>query len=792
MIPTTAPVISPSELAGEARAGQPVAGAAPAAIAPLDDPDLLAPFTRWPGGESVAESQFQLSGLHCAACAGIIERALLELPGVKGAVVNAASARLSLRWLPTQTRLAAVLARIERAGYGAAPDVAAPARQLREREQRQAVWRLFVAAFLMMQVMMMAAPAYFAEPGDLSPDLERLLQWASWVMSLPVLLFSAGPFFRAAWQQLRARRLGMDVPVALGLAVTFVASSGALFEPGGLFGREVYFDSLTMFVTFLLAGRWLELRARHRAAGTLEAANSALPDAVERIEADGSVSRVAPIRLRVGDLVRIAAGQAFPADGRVERGSSSANEALLSGESQPVAKTVGDEVVAASINVQAPLWVRVSRVGADTRHEAIQRLMREAMSQRPAMVELADRVAGYFLWAVLLLAGLAAAAWSQIEPGRAVWVAVSVLIVTCPCALSLAAPAARLAATGALARRGLLLVHMDLLETMCKVDTVVLDKTGTLTEDRMSLLAHAAADPAQAAELLAAARSLAQQSQHPFSRALVQSAGLQSAPTQNSETAAGKLWSEVQEHPGQGLQARDAQGRVWRLGAPAWVATAGLPETLPADLRRDAQLAFACQGQDQGQQAEGQVLLMQFGECLRADALEALQRLHALGLDTVLLSGDAPARAEALSRQAGVQRAIGGASPERKLAEVQRLQEAGHCVLMVGDGINDAPVLARADASVVMGQGAMLARASADALLLSGRLTDLAQLRELALRTRRIIRQNLAWAAGYNAACIPLALAGYLPPWAAGLGMACSSVWVVLNAQRLARNLNGR
>ena len=749
----------------------------------LDDPDLLAPFTRWvfsgpaETAPTLAESQFQLSGLHCAACAGIIERALQGQPGVQGATVNAASARLSLRWRPAETRLAHLLACIERSGYGAAPDVAAPARALREREQRQAVWRLFVAAFLMMQVMMMAAPAYFAEPGDLSPDLARLLQWASWVLSLPVLLFSAGPFFRGAWLQLRAKRLGMDVPVALGLAVTFVASSGALFEPGGMFGHEVYFDSLTMFVSFLLAGRWLELRARHRAAASLEAANSGLPDAVERIEADGSVSRVAPMRLRVGDLVRVCAGQAFPADGRVESGSSSANEALLSGESQPVAKASGDEVVAASINLQAPLLVRVSRVGADTRHEAIQRLMREAMSQRPASIELADRVAGYFLWVVLLLAGGAALLWSSIEPGRAVWVAVSVLIVTCPCALSLAAPSARLAATGALARRGVLLVHMDVLETLCRVDTVVLDKTGTLTEDRMALLAQAATAPAEEASLLAAARSLARQSQHPFSRALVQS-GPESEPADTFS-----VWQQVQEHPGRGLQALDAQGQVWRLGAPAWVASETQMAQLPQSLHQGAQLAFG--------RPEGQVLLMQFGELLRADAGEALQQLHALGLSTCLLSGDAPERAEALAHQAGVQRAMGGASPEHKLAEVQRLQETGRCVLMVGDGINDAPVLARADASVVMGQGAMLARASADALLLSGRLMDLVVLRRQALRTRRIIRQNLAWAAAYNAACIPLALAGYLPPWAAGLGMACSSVWVVLNAQRLARNLNG-
>ena len=259
----------------------------------LDDPDLLSPFSRVLS-EDALESQFQLSGLHCAACAGIIERALLELPGVQGATVNAASARLSLRWQPARSSLAAVLARIERAGYGAAPDAAAPARALREREQRQALWRLFVASFLMMQVMMMAAPAYFAEPGDLSPDLARLLQWASWVLSLPVLLFSAGPFFSSAWRQLRAGRLGMDVPVVLGLVVTFVASSAALFEPGGRFGDETYFDSLTMFVSFLLAGRWLELRARHRAAAALEQAGSALPDLVERIEADGSSTRVAP------------------------------------------------------------------------------------------------------------------------------------------------------------------------------------------------------------------------------------------------------------------------------------------------------------------------------------------------------------------------------------------------------------------------------------------------------------------------------------------------------------------
>ncbi|MFY7866764.1 heavy metal translocating P-type ATPase [Roseateles sp.] len=760
-----------------------------------DDPALLAPFTRWLRGgaaveqgdgtfvrvaepEAVAESQFQLSGLHCAACAGIIEQALSELPGVQNARVNAASARLTLRWQPARSNVAQVIARIERAGYGAAPDVAAPARHLREREHRQALWRLFVASFLMMQVMMMAAPSYFAAPGEISPDLVSLLQWACWVMSLPVLFFSAGPFYRGAWQQIRAGRLGMDVPVVLGLTVTFVASSGALFEPGGFFGDEVFFDSLTMFVAFLLGGRYLELRARHRAAAVLEEATNRLPDAVDRILPDGRVERVAPSRLRAGDLVRVVAGQAFPADGVVERGSSAVDESLLSGESLPVAKAEGDEVVAASMNLQAPLEFRVQRVGADTRHEAIVRLMREAMTQRPAAMEMADRVAGPFMWAVLFLAAAGAFAWHFIDPARSVWVAVSVLIVTCPCALSLSAPSARLAATAALAKRGFLLVKLDVLETLCRVDTVVLDKTGTLTEDRMELLdvclaqqggeaaRAASASKSEADTLLQLARSLARHSHHPFSRALLES---------QSAVVGADPWQQVKELAGSGLQAQDEHGQVWRLGAPAWVADgAGLEgQVLPADV----QLAFGRQGA---------VIWLRFGEVLRADAVEAIAELHRQGLQTVLLSGDAPERVSRLARAAGVQQAQGGATPASKLERVAQMQAQGRCVLMVGDGINDAPVLARADASVVMGQGAMLARASADAMLLSNRLADLAAARVLALHGARVIRQNLAWSATYNAACIPLALAGYLPPWAAGLGMACSSLFVILNAQRLA------
>nr|WP_316638865.1 cation-translocating P-type ATPase [uncultured Roseateles sp.] len=733
----------------------------------------LVDCTQWQtgaDGQRLAVSQLVLSGLHCAACAGIIESVLRRQPGVVDAQVNAASQRLALQWMPALTDASVLLGAVGKAGYGCAPDVAAPALALRKAEHRKALWRLFVAWFLMMQVMMLAAPAYLAEPGDMAPDLKLLMQWGSWVLTLPVMLFAAGPFFQSAWRQLRQGSLGMDAPVSLGLAVSFIASTGATFDPGGAFGHEVYFDSLTMFVAFLLTGRYLELRARHRVADLLEATLSQRPETAQRLDAGGAPSTVRVSELAVGDRVLVSAGQGFPADGLVLQGASEADEALLTGESRPVTKREGDAVVAGSVNLQAPVVVQVQRVGADTRLEGIKALMRSAMTRRPPQLRLADRVASVFLWGVLLLAAAGALAWSFIDPSRVVWVAVSVLIVTCPCALALAAPSAWLAATGALARRGLLLQRIELLDSLATVTHVVLDKTGTLTEDTLELIDAEALD----ASLLRRAAALARQSQHPLSRALARA-----CPPEGDEQG---LWAEVTEVAGCGLQARDAEGQVWRLGASAWVMPAG-----PGDGGETARLAFG------PYPATGAVpLALHFQETLRADALLAVQRLQAEGLVVSLLSGDAPARVSEVAARAGIAQAVAAATPELKLAHVGALQALGHRVLMVGDGINDAPVLAQADASMAMGQGALIAKAQADGFLLSGRLTDIVQARWLALRTRRVVRQNLVWALAYNLACIPLALMGWLPPWAAGIGMAASSLLVVSNSLRLGRGLDSR
>lgn len=719
------------------------------------DARLLAPFTTWPDGPGgAALSQFQVAGMHCGACAGIIEAALLKLPGVQAATVNAASARLGLTWQPSRIALADVFAALQAAGYQATPDVAAPARELRRRERRQALWRLFVAGFLMMQVMMMATPAYVAGAGELTSDLDRLLRWASWVLTLPVMVFSAGPFFSGAWRQLRAGRLGMDVPVALGIAVTFIASTGALFDPGGPLGHEVYFDSLTMFVALLLLARWFELGARHRAADALEAVASALPATAERLNPDGTTERIPPEALRVGDRIRVAAGEAFAADGRVHSGQGWVNEALLTGEAVPVAKAVGDAVVAGSLSVDGSFVVAVERVGADTTAQGIVRLMQQAQSQRPLAYGLVDRVAAGFTATVLLLALAAGLAWWWVEPSRAIAVAVAVLIVTCPCALTLAAPAAWLTASGALARRGLLLADLSALERLCAVDTVVFDKTGTLSEDRLLLRRHWA-EGADADALLDVARSLAQLSRHPHARAL-------------AGGPAG-VWTDVQEVAGRGVQARDASGRWWRLGAPGWV------RERPDE---SARLALG---------SEGCVLWLDLAEAPRADAADAVAALRTAGLRVRLLSGDQPAAVARMAHLLDIVHWRAGATPASKLAALRDWQARGERVLMVGDGINDAPVLAAADVRIAMGRGAMLARSAADALLISNRLMALPQALVLAKKTRRVLRQNLAWAALYNLACVPLALAGWLPPLAAGVGMATSSLFVVLNAQRLAR-----
>ena len=739
----------------------------------LDDAGEWKRFSRpVASAAGVQESFLSIEGMHCAACALTVEEVLSRVPGVRSVRVNGASATACVEWSPALTQPSQWLAALAAAGYGAVPAGDMLDAEPRARAQRVMLWRWLVAGFCMMQVMMYAFPAYVAAPGDITPDIARLLGWASWVLTLPVMLFSCLPFFRSAWRDMRNRTIGMDVPVALGLGIAFAASTVATFDPTGPLGHEVWFDSISMFVFFLLSGRLLEQRLRDRTAGSLEALMRRLPHTVLLRQGDGSFARVAARRLEAGNVIRVLPGENVPADGTVLEGRSELDEALLTGESRPVVRGPGDSVIAGSANVAGSLLVRVERIGEETQYAAIVALMERASLDKPHLAQLADRIATPFLAAVLLAAFLAAAAWWHLGAGHAIGVAIAVLIVTCPCALSLATPAATLAAAGALARRGVLVRNLQALEAAASIDLVVFDKTGTLTQDQLGLVTVRTRGGAGSREALSMASSMAAHSVHPASRAIAAAAG------QSAWTAPHVIEIAGAGVSGTALDPAGTHSAVLRLGSATFCAA---PE----------------RGHGPGLEVHladehGWLASFELDEAMRVDAPAAVAALRTDGVDVELLSGDRSDSVRRAAARAGIDIAHGDCTPQDKLARVEREQAQGRHVLMVGDGVNDGPVLARAHVSVAMGQGAPLAQSRCDFIVPGGQLQAVPMLMAHARRTRRVVRQNLAWAALYNAVSVPLALAGAMPPWLAGLGMAASSLLVVANSARLSRITGAR
>ena len=737
-------------------------------LAVYDEPDAWAIFSQVIDQDAqpqVFQSFVVVKGMHCAACALTLEAALLSVKGVQAVRVSAASARASVTWSAAQTKPSSWLGAGLAQGYQLLPVDDAASIEGDRQQSRLALWRWLVAGFCMMQVMMYAAPTYFTQPGDVSPDIEKLLRWASWVLSLPVLLFSCQPFFSNAWRDLMRRSVSMDLPVAIGIVVTFAVSTLATFEPQSWWGREVYFDSLTMFVFFLLTGRWLEQRLNSRTAGALGVLMQRLPLSVERQLAEGEFERVAVRRLGLGDVVRVLPGEAFPADGTVLQGNTFADEALLTGESRPVARDVGDSVLAGSYNVGHASVVRVDRLGMNTRYAQIVSLMERAALDKPRIAMLADKVAKPFLVFVLLAAVGAAAFWWRTDPAMALMAAVAVLIVTCPCALSLATPTAMLTTAGWLARHGVLVRRLQAIEPLSDIDTVIFDKTGTLTEAAMCLKSIQTRSGVSSQEALQWAAGLADQSLHPVSRTLV--AAADSLPT--------CCVRDVKEFAGLGLE--------------GWLVST--PENIWGPLRLGSGLFCQVEtSRDTGKSvfladSHGWMATFELTEILRPDALKTVDDLHKAGLNVYMLSGDTKAAVEGIAQQLVIRQATGDCTPEAKLALMKALQAKGRKVLMVGDGLNDGPTLASANVSVAIGSAVPLAQAQSDFVIPGAQLSMLPEMLCHAKKTLRIVKQNLAWAALYNASCVPLAISGMLPAWLAGLGMALSSLLVMANAARL-------
>ena len=730
-----------------------------------DRPDLQKSFVR-AEGEHVREAALILEGVVCAACVWLNERHVNHLPGVLEFRVNYSTHRAGLRWDERQIKLSEILAAIAAIGYIAHPFDPDRQEALQKRERSVALRRLAVAGLGSMQVMMLAVGLYVGDYQGMEDWIREFLRWICLILTVPVVTYSAQSFYRAAWRDLRRRQLGMDVPVSLAILAAFIASVWYTGQGGG----EIYYDSVTMFVFFLLTGRFLEMTARHRAAQISEALVRMLPATATRLNAANEEEIVPIAELASGDRVLVRPGATIPADGRIIEGASSVDESLLTGESLPLPRQLGEGLIGGSVNVESPLVMRVEKVGADTVLSAISRLLDRAQSEKPRLALLADRIAGRFVAALLAVAAVVLVAWWSLSDfDTAFRITLSVLVVTCPCALSLATPTAIVAATGALTRLGVLTTRGHALETLARVTHIIFDKTGTLTFGRPQVAAVETSSGLEARRGLVLAAALERGSEHPVGRALAEAAG---------EMVPAAM--EVRNTPGSGIEGW-IEGRCYRVGRPEFVAALSQsPATERDDF--DAASTWVALGDETGLLA-----WFRLTDTLRPGAAVAVQALQTRGLTVELLSGDRPEAVAHIAHEVGIATATGGLSPQDKLDRLRELQRRGAVVAMVGDGVNDAPVLAAAQVSLAMGNGTQLAHASADMILLSEKLEHLVGGVDMARRTLTIMRENFAWAIGYNLLALPLAAGGWLTPWMSAIGMSFSSLLVVLNALRLRR-----
>lgn len=699
------------------------------------------------------EAALILENISCAACLWLNERHLQQLPGVISAQVNYATQRARIRWNDGAIKLSEILLEIQKLGYNAHPFNAEARDAMRKRSRRAELRRIAVAGICAAQIMMLAVALYAGAAYGMDAATRQLLRWVSAALSLPVLSYAAWPFYRGAWFALRQRRVNMDVPVVIAIVIAFVGSVWNITVQTG----TVYFDTLTMFVLFLLSARYFERAARDKSVQASENLLQMTPTVAARVTSDGS-EVVAIGELRVNDVIIVGAGAPVAADGAIMSGETEIDESLLTGESRPIVKKPGDRVVAGTMNLISTISVRVSATGDDTVLSGVVRLLDRAQAEKPASVALADRVASWFIAAILVFALVVTALWFALAPQRSFEVLLAVLVVTCPCALSLAAPAAFAAAGSRLLQRGILLTRGHTLESLPSIDHVVFDKTGTLTQGTPKLAKMEALEGSREQNLRLAA-ALEQHVSHPFARALTQAAGIDSLPPVERHAYA----------PGEGVSG-------WVAGVSYFLGRrSALPLPRVADggsvigLYRDAMpLAW-----------------FYFSDTLRPEAASLVAALRQRGINVSIASGDSAPAVRAIAEALNVTDYRAGLTPQDKLAYLRELQAGGRKVMMIGDGINDAAVLAGADVSIAIGNATDIARAASDIVLLAPSLRAIEEALDTGKKTRIIIRQNFVWAIAYNLVMLPLAALGMVAPWLAALGMSTSSFVVVMNALRL-------
>ena len=666
-----------------------------------------------------------VSGMTCAACARTIERKLSKTPGVERALVNLATNTATVEYAPGKAKVGDFIGAIEDLGYGVPQE--APPPDTEGAAYRRRFW--IAAAF--------TAPVMALGMMERAP-------WLQLALSVPVLFFAGWPFYRAAWMAVLHRSANMNTLIALGTGAAF---SFSLYETlrGGM---EVYYEAAAAIITLVLLGRVLEARARGKATEAIRRLMDLQPPTA-RVLRDGVEAETAVELVQPGDTVLVRPGERIPVDGVVLSGDSAIDESMLTGESMPVDKTVGAAVFAGTINRSGALQYRVTKVGRGTVLQKMIELVKQAQGSRAPVARLADVVSGWFTLGVLAAALATFGLWLLFVPvGSALVKAVAVLIIACPCAMGLATPTAIMVGTGRGAERGILIKGGEALEMAHRIDTVVLDKTGTVTQGKPSVTRIAPAPPFSADELLRVAASAERYSEHPLGKAIVEAAaerGIALQEVTGFQALAGHGVSGVVE------------GREVVVGRPG------------VQVRIDGEAA-------------GEI---EVADIIRPETADAVRKLREMGIELWMITGDHRAAAEAMAREAGIEHVIAGVLPEGKVDAIRKLQAAGKRVAMVGDGINDAPALAQADIGIAMGTGTDVAMEAGDITLMRDDLRAVAEAIELSRRTMRVIRQNLFWAFAYNTLGIPVAALGLLSPMLASAAMALSSVTVVSNSLRL-------
>ncbi|WP_457674510.1 heavy metal translocating P-type ATPase [Thiolapillus sp.] len=742
---------------------------------PPEDPGLYdleevqAEFARGKGQEK--EIHLLVEGIHCAACVWLIEHTLNRLPGVISARVNLSAKRLLLRWDNERIKLSEIIAALSRVGYAATPFDPEAAEGILKKQTRDLLFRITFAGFTMMNLLWVSIALY---AGADEGEYRRLFHWVGFALATPTLFYSGWPFLKGAWTSLRTGHLGMDLPIALGATVTWAYSTWVTI--GDLPDHHVYFDTVVNFIFVILIGRHLEGVSKRHAVAATQRLLDLQPRVALVLQADGEEKTVPIRRVQVGDRVMVKPGAKIPVDGIVLEGESQVDEAMLSGESTPVGKHPGDRVSAGTVNADGTLVIEVTGTLANTALGRIIQLVEEAQASKAPIQCTADRIVPWFVLATLSLATLTFFIWVHKDFELALMAATSVLIITCPCAFGLATPMAIAVASGQGARHGILVKNGAVLETLSKVDHFVFDKTGTLTRGKMQVTRIIARDrdEDQLLTLVAAAERL---SEHSIGQALVQAADERRLPYRELRAEA------FSSQPGLGIRAR-VQGQEVLIGNLAWLKSQGIGEDreLVTQARHIEEQAVSVIHVAVGGRHAG---LVGVADALRPDAPQLIQSLREQGISLTLLSGDRQRVAEAVARQLGGMEVIAEVMPEDKDKVIAELQARGKTVAMVGDGVNDAPALIRADVGIAIGSGTDVSVESADIVLMSDELEKIHLAVALSRRTLRTIRQNIMISFAYNIIMVPLAISAMITPLIAAISMPISSLLVIGNAARI-------